>query len=148
MAPEIIQGNPYDKSVDWFAYGVLVHELISGHGPFYAPGHDELQTYENVVQNKITWSKYVSSSAKSLVKGLIAPHPASRFAFADVKRHRFYNGMKWEKMANVQIQAPYIPPPASDIYDHTSTSGPVFLADMAAAEKSAPDCYRDVFADF
>ena len=33
-APEIIRNEPYAFSVDWFAFGCLVYEMIEGHGPW------------------------------------------------------------------------------------------------------------------
>lgn len=34
MAPEIIEGNKYDSSVDIWALGVLLYEFLHGHSPF------------------------------------------------------------------------------------------------------------------
>ena len=33
-APEIYYGAGYHKSVDWWSYGCLVHELLAGYTPF------------------------------------------------------------------------------------------------------------------
>ena len=37
LAPEIIKGNKvgYGKSVDWWALGILIFEMLSGYPPFY-----------------------------------------------------------------------------------------------------------------
>lgn len=35
MAPEVAKELPYDKSVDVFSFGILLHELMSGEKPFY-----------------------------------------------------------------------------------------------------------------
>lgn len=35
LAPEIIQANGYTKSVDWWAFGILLFELLAGYPPFY-----------------------------------------------------------------------------------------------------------------
>ena len=34
MAPEVLRGEQYNFSIDWWAMGVLVHELLSGESPF------------------------------------------------------------------------------------------------------------------
>ena len=37
LAPEIVAGKGYDKSVDYWALGVLIYEMLSGHSPFHDP---------------------------------------------------------------------------------------------------------------
>lgn len=34
IAPEIIEGNGYDKSVDWYTLGMLIYEMTVGHCHF------------------------------------------------------------------------------------------------------------------
>ena len=35
LAPEIIQSKGHGKSVDWWALGILVYEMLAGYPPFY-----------------------------------------------------------------------------------------------------------------
>lgn len=44
IAPEIILYQPYGKSVDWWAYGVLLFEMLAGQPPFDGEDEDELFT--------------------------------------------------------------------------------------------------------
>lgn len=38
MAPELLRGEEYDFSVDYFALGVTLYEMIAARGPFRARG--------------------------------------------------------------------------------------------------------------
>lgn len=38
LAPEIVQSKGYNKSVDWYALGVLVFEMLAGYPPFFTEG--------------------------------------------------------------------------------------------------------------
>jgi classical protein kinase C len=44
IAPEIILYQPYGKSVDWWAFGVLLFEMLAGQPPFDGEDEDELFT--------------------------------------------------------------------------------------------------------
>lgn len=40
MAPEILDGKQYNKSVDWWAVGIMLYELIFGRNPFNLANED------------------------------------------------------------------------------------------------------------
>jgi serum/glucocorticoid-regulated kinase 2 len=42
LAPEIIKGGAYDKSVDFWSLGVLLYEMMCGAPPFYAQTREQL----------------------------------------------------------------------------------------------------------
>lgn len=68
MAPEIIQGMAYDKSVDWWALGVLIYTMISGHAPFKVLNLKDL--YDFIIHAEVTFSVRFGSEAVSIVNGI------------------------------------------------------------------------------
>lgn len=34
LAPEVISGESYDRSIDWWALGIIVYEMLVGLPPF------------------------------------------------------------------------------------------------------------------
>ena len=51
MAPEIVMEHPYDQSVDWWAFGVLLYEMLVGKAPFY--GKTEASLFKMIVYGEV-----------------------------------------------------------------------------------------------
>ena len=41
LAPELISGNGHGSDVDWWAFGVLIYELLYGRTPFRGASKEE-----------------------------------------------------------------------------------------------------------
>lgn len=54
MAPEILEEQPYDRAVDWWAYGVLMYEMLLGRAPF--SGEEEDDIYDSILEDEPTYA--------------------------------------------------------------------------------------------
>ncbi|KAI8925499.1 kinase-like domain-containing protein [Entophlyctis helioformis] len=117
LAPEIIQSKGYSKAVDWWALGVLIYEMVAGYPPFYHEEHMKL--YENILACKPKFPANFDPQCKDLVKRFLTSDLTKRFGnlrggVQDIKRHKWFAGVDWDKLKNLEIQAPYIPPLKGD----------------------------------
>lgn len=53
LAPEMIQGSGHDKTLDWWALGILIYEMIIGIPPFYNPNRNHM--YHLIQKAPIRW---------------------------------------------------------------------------------------------
>ncbi|MBC7253827.1 MAG: serine/threonine protein kinase [Actinobacteria bacterium] len=67
IAPEVIQGRPYDHRVDIFALGVTMYEMLSGRRPFDAE-NDFAILYKVVTEEPVPLSEVVDGVPPSLVR--------------------------------------------------------------------------------
>lgn len=65
---EIILYQPYGKSVDWWAYGVLLYEMLVGQPPF--DGEDEEELFAAITDHNVSYPKSLSKEAKDVCKGV------------------------------------------------------------------------------
>jgi phototropin len=111
LAPEVISGAGHTSMVDWWSFGILIYELLTGTTPFKGTRRDA--TFENVLTKPLTFpeSPVVSEECKDLVRQLLKKDPAKRLGAragaAEVKEHPWFAGVKWPLVRN---QAPPLVP--------------------------------------
>jgi serine/threonine protein kinase len=118
MAPEVVLTQGHDKSADYWAFGVLLYEMLCGHTPF--EGRNQQRTFEKIVhsQKYLQFPPGFDPHCKSFIRKLLHPNPSLRIGalqngFADIKEHAFFttNGLKWDELLAQNIAMPFIPPP-------------------------------------
>ena len=90
MAPEIVENENYDYSVDIWSLGILLYELLYGHSPFKA--NNTKNIILNIKSHELTYddkNKKVSNSCKDLIKKLLNNNPQKRYKIKDILEHPF-----------------------------------------------------------
>ena len=62
----------YGPSVDWWALGVLLYEMLSGHAPFEAENEDDL--FEAILNEEITYAPWLSKDAVNILQEVRHTH--------------------------------------------------------------------------
>ncbi|KAF1786042.1 Aurora kinase [Phytophthora cactorum] len=85
LSPEMIRGEKYDESVDIWAVGIIMYELLVGKPPFEAPGQNE--TIELITEGQLRVPPMVSLAAKDLITRKL---PEKRISLQEIKAHRWF----------------------------------------------------------
>lgn len=91
VAPEIILNKGHDRAVDYWALGVLVHELLVGKPPFR--GKDHMKTYNAILRGiDVAPMPAIIKSAQNLIRSLCRQGPTERLGYQrkginDIKSH-------------------------------------------------------------
>ncbi|XP_022919033.2 cGMP-dependent protein kinase, isozyme 1-like [Onthophagus taurus] len=112
LAPEIILNTGHDKSIDFWALGVLIFELLSGKTPFETNDSTHLKTYEAILKGikSIDFPKYFSIESVDVIKNLCAQKPIERLSSPDeIKTQRFFAGFSWINLHSEKMRAPFVP---------------------------------------
>ena len=113
MAPEVVQGQVYGRAVDWWSFGALGFDLMTGNPPFRGRNNAKIQ--ENIVKQKLQLPYFLSPDAKDLLTRLLRKDPRKRLGatmpkdLGLMKGHRFFRKINWARLAAREVEPPIQP---------------------------------------
>ncbi|RYO87172.1 hypothetical protein DL766_003990 [Monosporascus sp. MC13-8B] len=113
MAPEVVLGQKYGKVVDWWSFGALAYDLMTGNPPFRGGNHAKIQ--QNIVKQKLILPYFLGPDAKDLLTRLLNKNPTKRLGanmpkdLQTIKSHRFFKKIDWKKLAARELEPPIKP---------------------------------------
>lgn len=115
IAPEILQELEYDASVDWWALGVLMYEMMAGQPPFEADNEDDL--FESILHDDVLYPIWLTKEAVSALKGFMTKNPSKRLGCvkasgsekAILSHPFFHEKIDWEALEQRKVKAPFRP---------------------------------------
>ncbi|EDL14018.1 ribosomal protein S6 kinase polypeptide 6 [Mus musculus] len=141
MAPEVVNRRGHSQSADWWSYGVLMFEMLTGTLPFQ--GKDRNETMNMILKAKLGMPQFLSAEAQSLLRMLFKRNPANRLGsegVEEVKRHAFFASIDWNKLYKREVQPPFRP--ASGKPDDTFCFDPEFTAKTPKASANAHQLFK------
>uniref|UniRef100_A0A8C8D234 Ribosomal protein S6 kinase n=1 Tax=Oncorhynchus tshawytscha TaxID=74940 RepID=A0A8C8D234_ONCTS len=112
MAPEVVNRRGHTLSADWWSYGVLMFEMLTGTLPFQ--GKDRKETMTMILKAKLGMPQSLSQEAQSLLRNLFKRNPGNRLGAGpdgveEIKRHFFFSTIDWNKLFRREIHPPFKP---------------------------------------
>ena len=101
MAPEVVQGTGHSFTVDWWIYGCMLYEMVTGVTPFR--GKDAKTTFEKILYSEPAWTHplcleprpKVSKELKDIIKKLLTKEQSKRLGYdqgaAAIKKQPWFN---------------------------------------------------------
>ncbi|XP_069866442.1 ribosomal protein S6 kinase alpha-2 isoform X3 [Dipodomys merriami] len=112
MAPEVVNRRGHTQSADWWSFGVLMFEMLTGSLPFQ--GKDRKETMALILKAKLGMPQFLSAEAQSLLRALFKRNPCNRLGAGvdgveETKRHPFFVTIDWNKLYRKEIKPPFKP---------------------------------------
>eukprot|EP01083_Nonionella_stella_P050865 135167_1 len=113
-SPEVVLGQKYNHTADFFSFGVMIYRFLSGKKPF---GQQPGDLDKNVVELQPDFpSKYYCPDLISLLKGLMTKDASKRLGTGkngvnDIKNHPWFRSIDFGLLDAGYIDATFIPDP-------------------------------------
>lgn len=111
LAPEVIENKGYGKSVDWWALGSIVYEMLVGFPPFY--NQNKVQLFNSIKHEEPAYPKLISDKTKRFLKDLLKKDPKNRLGAIngaiEIKNHPWFSGINWVDIYNKNTKPFYMP---------------------------------------
>ncbi|XP_026184128.1 rhodopsin kinase GRK1b [Mastacembelus armatus] len=128
MAPELLQKEEYNYSVDYFTLGVTLYEMIAAKGPFRVRGEkvENEEVARRILNDPVSYTPKFSKECKDISEGLMEKDPVKRLGFknndcTELKNQPFFKEINWGRLEGGMLPPPFVPDPkmvyAKDIDD-------------------------------
>lgn len=117
LAPEMLIGNGHDFTVDWWALGILLYEMLVGIPPFFH--RNKHRMYFLIKESPINFPDpikhgiEISPMAKDIIKKLLDKNRKKRLGsnggLKEILAHPFFADIDLEKLLKKEIPPPYMP---------------------------------------
>lgn len=108
VSPEILTGKNTTKSVDLWALGCIIYQMISGLPPFRAG--TEYLIFQKILKLDLNFPDGFDETTKDLVEKLLQIDPTHRlgatdehYCYTSIRTHPFFDGIEWD---NIHTQTP------------------------------------------
>uniref|UniRef100_A0A672JMV9 Protein kinase C n=1 Tax=Salarias fasciatus TaxID=181472 RepID=A0A672JMV9_SALFA len=108
IAPEILLGQKYSFSVDWWSFGVLLYEMLIGQSPFHGDNEDDL--FESIRMETPHYPRWINKEAKDLLERLFERDPSRRLGVVgNIRLHPFFRVFHWQALEMREVEPPFKP---------------------------------------
>lgn len=109
LAPEVIKGNGYGKEVDWWSFGVVLYEMLTGKILFKR----KIQTifdFQNFLKPINISTENLTPEAKDILLLLLNIETEQRLTnITKIKCHPFFSDIDWNEISNKRVTHSYVP---------------------------------------
>ncbi|TFY71286.1 hypothetical protein EVG20_g1725 [Dentipellis fragilis] len=141
-APEIFQGRSYGFEVDFWALGVMLFEMLCGR-KLFRDDFDDLQ--ESILHDPVVFMlrDTVDIHTQLFIFHVLQKDPKDRLRPGAVKGHRYFRGIDWDRLAHLEIGAPWTPNMAALMAEIKAAERDNLCFTLDGADPVDPDTFPD-----
>lgn len=117
IAPEMVTGKGHDFSVDWWALGVLMYEMLIGVTPFFNSNRKVLESkikngkviFPDRQQYRVDYSDELQDVVLKLLTKDRTERLGSHGGMHEILKHPFFKGVDIRSYESYSVTPPFVP---------------------------------------
>ena len=133
MAPELVQEQPYNHTVDLWSLGIILYELFVGSPPFYTTSLYSLINL--IIKDQVKYPSNMSDQFRSFLQGLLQKDPRQRLTWPALLHHPFVaseTGTAPSPVITPVTAASFAPAQVTDFQATNPSHAPALVAALRA----------------
>lgn len=140
---QILLDKKYGRAVDWWAFGVLIYQMLLQQSPFR--GEDEDEIYDAILADEPLYPIHMPRDSVSILQKLLTREPELRLGSGptdaqEVMSHAFFRNINWDDIYHKRVPPPFIPtissPTDTSNFDQEFTSVTPVLTPVQSGKRS------------
>lgn len=110
IAPELLKGQKYGASVDWWSFGILLYEMMGFRTPFYDKNRKLM--FHGIINLEPSFPAHFTVTAKNVLLRLLDKEASQRLGSKgaqEIKMSEFFMPLDFQKLIGREIEAPFKP---------------------------------------
>lgn len=146
---QILLDKKYGRAVDWWAFGVLIYQMLLQQSPFR--GDDEDEIYDAILADEPLYPIHMPRDSVSILQKLLTREPELRLGSGptdaqEIMSHSFFRNINWDDVRDKKIPPPFQPQITSPT--DTSNFDPEFTSVTPVLTPVQSGKTRDSFSFF
>jgi serine/threonine protein kinase len=102
----------YGRAVDWWAFGVLIYQMLLQQSPFR--GEDEDEIYDAILADEPLYPIHMPRDSVSILQKLLTREPEMRLGSGptdaqEIMSQPFFKGVSWDDVYHKRLPSPFMP---------------------------------------
>ena len=111
-ASQILLDKKYGRAVDWWAFGVLIYQMLLQQSPFR--GEDEDEIYDAILADEPLYPIHMPRDSVSILQKLLTREPELRLGSGptdaqEIMSHAFFRNINWDDIYHKRVAPPFVP---------------------------------------
>lgn len=109
---QILLDKKYGRAVDWWAFGVLIYQMLLQQSPFR--GEDEDEIYDAILADEPLYPIHMPRDSVSILQKLLMREPELRLGSGptdaqEIMSHAFFRNINWDDIRDKKVAPPFQP---------------------------------------